>query len=299
VLANTLQQTSMLIGRLPDCVLSIVFECAHSRALIRRVSRRWMLHVDRWLLPSARVPLLLTVPLNPRMGVRSAWEAYFQGVGSSFAHRWDHRSIRLVSPPLACVPASERRPARLSAWPTLINCLRAAVATGVSRCITAIEIEFAAPFVDKLDEASLLPFGVLTVTGEEVSWLLSWTSLRSFVVRAAACDRTTIDQRFTALHVLLERIGLGLCACQALRSFELIDITPRVYGTRREQRKHALSNGLLLATRLVRGGGLDFMCLEGITASAAESRAFWEALGELEKPLKLKLVDSIIGSFTR
>ena len=289
----------MQIARLPDCVLSMVFERAHCRALIRRVSRRWMLHVDRWLLPSARAPLLLTVPLDPRVGARAAWEAYFAGVGSAFGHQWDHRSLRLVSPPLARVPSGERRPARLSAWPTLINCLRAATAAGVSKRITAIEIEFAAPYVDKLNEDGLRPFGVLTVTAEDVRWLFSWTSLRSFVVRAAACDRSTADPRFTALHVLLERIGLGLAECPALSRFELVDITPRVYGTRREQRKHGLGTALALATRLVRGGTLDALQLEGVTANAADSREFWEALSELEKPLSLKLVDTLIGSFER
>ena len=186
----------MSLSTLPDCVLLTVFELARSRTLLRRVSSWHRLYVDGRLLPSASAPLSLVVPLDPSMGGRFVWEAFLSRISrqlprtQGLADPWAHRSLRLVAPPVAPVSPRDRRPARLAAWPTLINCLRAAVAVGVAKHIVSIDLAFAAPYVEVLDTDALRPLGVLTVSSEEVDRLFSRTSLRAFVLRAAACDRS-------------------------------------------------------------------------------------------------------------
>lgn len=294
-----------MLCRLPECVLARVCELARSRALLRRVGRRYRLHVDRWLLPSASVPLQLTVSLDPRLGGRSAWKDLLSRIRPPLAQQdllsrsfWQHRSLRLVSPALVPVLLTDPRPARLAAWPTLINCLRASVEVGVARHIASVQIEFAAPYVDRLCLESLRPFGVLTVTDEEVRSLFSQTSLRSFSLRAAACDRTATfaPGSFSALCPLVDRLSFGLARCAALSRLELVDITPAVYGTKRSQGGHRLREILPMATHLLCETPLSSLRLEGVSASLVESFLFWEAVAGLQRPIGADLVDAAIFS---
>lgn len=288
----------VLLSRLPDCVLTAVFEFARCRALLRRVSRRYRLHVDKWLLPSASTPLQLTIPLDPRTGGRRAWEVLLSRIRPRGAcpRFWEHRSLRLVSPPLAAVSRCDPRPARIAAWPTLINCLRAACNAGVAAHIAVVELEFGAPYVDRLNLDVLRPFGVLTVTEEEVRLLFSRTSLRSFVLRAAASDRTTQDTThcFTLLPILLARLSFGLAQCPTLRRLEIVDHTPSVYGTGFDRGKHAVCLLLPLATHLLLSTPLCALRLEGVSGDASESYDFWEAISELGRSIQVELVDTAI-----
>ena len=291
----------VLLSRLPDCVLTTVFEYARCRALLRRVSRRYRLHVDKWLLPSASTPLHLTIPLDPLVGGRHAWEVLLSRIRPRGAcpRFWEHRSLRLVSPPLAPVTRSDPRPARLAAWPTLINCLRAACSAGVATHIAGVELEFGAPYVDSLNLTALRPFGIVTVTEEEVQQLFSRTSLRSFVLRAAASDRTTRDtiHCFTVLHILIDRLSLGLAKCPALRRLEIVDRTRSVYGAGLDRCKHTVCDVLSLATHLLLSTPLCALRLEGVSADASESYDFWVAVSELGRTIQVELVDTAIGGY--
>jgi hypothetical protein len=141
---------------------------------------------------------------------------------------------------------------------------------------------------------------VLTVTGAEVRSLFSRTSLRSFVLRAAACDRTrgnSLACSSTALYVLLDRLSFGLSQCACLTRLELVDTTRAVYGAGCSHSRHGLSNALSLATRVLRTAPLDSLRVEGVSARFTESQAFWEAISETGRPIRVELVDSRILSW--
>jgi hypothetical protein len=286
-----------LLSLLPECIRTHIFEIARRRALLRRVCRKYRVHVDRFLLPSASAPLHLTIPLAPAVGGRRAWKTLLSSIVPAPHERiegwWAHRFLRLVSPRISKVSPNDPRPARLSAWPTLINCLRAAHDLGVSRHIDSIEIEFGAPYVDRLDEDSLRPFGIITVSQLEFVLLLSQTSLGSFVLRAAACDRTSpsVLTSYSALPVLMSRLSAGLGACPALTRFELIDTTPSVYGTDRSHRQHAVEYALPLATQLLRKAPLAVLRIEGVVAEEDDTADFWQTVRSLDPSPRVLVCD--------
>jgi hypothetical protein len=283
-----------MLSRLPDCVLTVVLGFAGGRSVLRRVSRRYRAHVDRWLLPSASAPLCMVVPLDPRVGGRRAWEDLLSAIAP--VGGWAHCSISLVFPAIPAVSPRDPRPARLAAWPTLINCLRAACSVGVAKHVSAIQLEFGVPYVDRIDAAALHPFGILSVTPEEVRQLLSQTSLVSFVLRAAASDRaSSMSKRaHTALHPLIDRIGFGLARCLSLRRLELVDATLAIYGTDRTQPHHGVTCVLPLVTHLLLSTPLSSVRIEGVSASLVETEDFWEAVSGLSRSIEVHLVDTAI-----
>ena len=234
----------------------------------------------------------MVVPLDPRVGGRRAWEDLLSAIAP--VGGWAHCSIRLVSPAIPAVSPRDPRPARLAAWPTLINCLRAASNVGVVKHVSAIQLEFGAPYVDRIDAVSLRPFGVLAVTSEEVRQLLSQTSLRSFVLRAAASDRASSMSKSacTALHPLIDRLGFGLSRCLSLRRLELVDATPAIYGTDRTQLRHGVTCVLPLVTHLLLATPLSSVRIEGVSASLVEAEDFWEAVSGLDRVIGVDLVDT-------
>ena len=94
---------------------------------------------------------------------------------------------------------------------------------------------------------------------------------------------------------MLDRLASALGGCPFLTRFELVDTTPAVYGTRREHRHHSLMGALRVATHLLCAAPLlRDVRIQGVHAGADESGAFWTVVEEIQRPVRIRLVDTAL-----